>query len=476
MDFPGLEKAEHHGHKLQPSRDCQPGKVHLNAEYSSTEQAAHNSGPSVRQESDTVQNAPGSSRLAVVQILKDLLRYAEESSANVDTLADPLHSEKDAVLGSRDPESGAQQESASTSLSGAIGIDPTATTAIAHLVGGSPPSAFNAGFRHRNELLIGTSAPGSPDDPCQPFAACSHGPTQKVRIMSEEEMASENDARSSSRPKWTIRRGAELLLNCWTILWQQRSGAGKGLCKWKIDDNDRRNLQLKLVDALLSGQPDDYLDEHIRDDIRAIVCWVALIGLRLNDLYCSMTVIQTDILPNDVNPIPPMAQVEVLIECLWACNVCKHAQVGKVLEMCYKRRVLTQPNFDDPPPYVGSRLILQIHVFAVRIALYLVSILFKHALPEVIISEDLDKIWITTLSTLEVDMRQDAPKAAFDVGSRPFFAIDDLNLRDLQKFGHLQIRWTYNWDEHLRLQINDQSRLLHLYWFQPGLSLFFTET
>ncbi|KAI4256821.1 MAG: hypothetical protein L6R42_006008 [Xanthoria sp. 1 TBL-2021] len=58
----------------------------------------------------------------------------------------------------------------------------------------------------------------------------------------------------------------------------------------------------------------------------------------------------------------------------------------------------------------------------------------------------------------------------FDAGREPFLAVSDLNLKDLQEIGRLQIQWTSYWDEHLEVETKRSVSVLKLYWFPTGLS------
>ncbi|KAL8998918.1 MAG: hypothetical protein Q9169_002137 [Polycauliona sp. 2 TL-2023] len=93
--------------------------------------------------------------------------------------------------------------------------------------------------------------------------------------------------------------------------------------------------------------------------------------------------------------------------------------------------------------------------------------------PELRTDEDLNMAWSSPLPMAEKQMRYRERAVKVDVGSDPFFGIHDLNLRDLQEIGRLQIEWTDYWDEHLRIQTDSWGAILKLYWFSPDLSRYF---
>ncbi|KAL8938326.1 MAG: hypothetical protein Q9216_003949 [Gyalolechia sp. 2 TL-2023] len=301
-----------------------------------------------------------------------------------------------------------------------------------------------------------------------------HGPHVKIRVMNDLVIQVSESTRRNVREEWKSGCSSDRLLDCWKHIWRHEGSAPTGLSRWACDDAKRQKLQLDLIDAIVSGRPAPFFLWIMDKDFRAIACWISLIGIRLNDLYRFTKPSDVQTLPHSLQPISPVAQVEVLIEYLWASNGPDDPVLGKVLENCYRRGVLMQPPFDDPPDFISSKTELKGHVYAVRVAVYLVNLLFKHNIPRIRPHEDLDSIWLTPVHEIEKDMRQTIATSQRVGGGNPFFSVSDLNFRDLRGIGHLRLIWTPYWDEHLKLDNNDDSYVLYLYWFHHDLSSYFS--
>lgn len=475
MDKSVLGATDSPAHKSPLGKGSLTEPAHSNTGPRNSDQTAALSEPFPTQKIEDAGSPSQHSRSTVEDLLESLLKIVKKHQSQQDVLADPEQANEAAALGSTDRDLELLIEPETIDNSDVFGHSPAALEALEKAFDKLSP--VNLGrFRHPSKHSMSDRENGIQYEPCLVFGACPHGPKKKIRIMNDAEIQSENQIRRSARTKWKVKEGSEHLLDSWKVLWQHSPKSTQGLFEWPCEDTKRQDLQLNLIDALTSGQPEDYIDRTVRKDFRAIACWVGLIGIRLHDVYRPAPILNTGIVPNSINPISPITQIEVLIECLWACNMCKNATVGKVLEMCYKRKVFMQSSFEDPPYYVGSRMILLVHIQAIRVALYMVNLLFKHNVPKVTIDEDVDEIWKTRLSQVELRMRQNPRTPRSDRWEGEFFSINDFNLRDLQRLGQLQIMWTCHWDEHLQLQIKDESHILLLYWFQPGLSWYFTET
>lgn len=427
-------------------------------------------------------NIPGSSIVAghdrlgpflrpiLEQLLEALNSIIRKDQSQINAQA---ASEEAAVLGSIDADEGSQSKFATNHLPDYLGNNPDAVVAIEQAFLRQPASS--TGFHHQIRPCLNVHENSDGVDPCLRFGACNHGPRKRVRVMANSEMEAEKDIRRTARKKWMGKGIPGYLLDSWKPLWQHEGDEEYGLFQWSCEDLRRQELQLDLVDAMTSGRPDYDVHRFMRKDFRSIACWISLIGLRLHDRYRVLRPANTSIISESINPISPLTQIEILIECLWACNTCKETQVGKVLEICYRRHILVQPDFNDEPLFVSSRVTLLIHVFAVRVSLYLFNILFKHELPSIDLDENLDELWTTKLSNLEVSMRRAVETSRFDLGNAPFFHTADINLENLQMLGNVQVRWTCHWDEHLKLEIKKYP-VLYLYWFQPSLSYYLSET
>ena len=296
--------------------------------------------------------------------------------------------------------------------------------------------------------------------------------TDNFRIMSDSEIEAENKTRRLVREQWRSDEKAVYLEDTWRHLWEPKTGVDAGLFQWSCSDEKRRSLQLDLVDALNAQSQIVIVKLYMSRDFRSIASWVSLIGLRLNEVFRSFS---------DSAGISPMTQIEVLIECLWCCNsfsptaeiqqTFQGPTVGDVLSACYRRRILMQPTVDG----LFRTIILREHLQHVRIAIYLLNILFKHKLPRFKKKADLDETWHMLLSSVEASLRS-VPNVSETVeGTETFFRLDDLNIRDLQSLGHLQLRWTCYWDEHLQLETGSTGNILKIYWFQPSLAQYLVQ-
>ncbi|KAL8676045.1 MAG: hypothetical protein Q9186_007394 [Xanthomendoza sp. 1 TL-2023] len=296
------------------------------------------------------------------------------------------------------------------------------------------------------------------EPPLQPKQTVTESRSYKsgIDLMTREAIEAENERRKEIRQKWRGTENLEHIEDPW-----------KELFRWPCTDEERKELQAELVDAL-SSAPMKRRDMFLADGLRAMACWISLIGLRLKELY------ELHGFPGPTGnadmPSYAVTQIRILIECIWMCNVDKATEIGAVLRSCYRRRVLPQPSFDNESNSRSSRLILRRQIRAVRTAVFLVNILHKHDVVRLAVSDELDKDWSMPIAKAEQRLRFERRMVEVDVGKSPFLNVGDLNLLDLQKFGKLQIRWTEHWDEHLELATTDSSNVLKLYWFSPSLS------
>ncbi|KAL8660893.1 MAG: hypothetical protein Q9202_006125 [Teloschistes flavicans] len=288
---------------------------------------------------------------------------------------------------------------------------------------------------------------------------------RKVNPMSEQEIGGEDEWRMRIREKWRSGdwKSTEFIEDPWAALWEKRPDASRGLFLWSCSDEERKELQFDLIDALNSAPVHEDWPSR---GLRAISSWISLIGLRLNDFYLKHWFPTQEQSADEIDS--PIKQVRVLIECIWTCNKSREATIGNVLESCYRRSVLRQPIFTDGLETKYSVYLLRKHLRAVRLSIHLVSILYRHNFPEIKKDEDLSSAWSTSISDAEVKMRPEQPSVEIDRGKQPFLAVGDLNVRDLQTIGQLRIQWTPYWDEHLQLETLWTKNILKLYWFSPN--------
>ncbi|KAL8660895.1 MAG: hypothetical protein Q9202_006127 [Teloschistes flavicans] len=306
-----------------------------------------------------------------------------------------------------------------------------------------------------------TSLPGVPAE--------NHLPTlqykRRITPLTEAEIKLNNEDRRALRKMWNRSEESDYIEDPWKGIWEKDVEGHRGLAQWECDPEKRKLLLYELVDALSAGS---IHERYVKAGLRAVICWIALIGLRLDDLY----LLHGSPGAADSEDVcdSPLTQIQVLIEYIWACNASRSATIGDVLTLCYRRHVLYQPDFDTDTEADRSILTVRAHVQAVRIAIYLLNILYKHEFPSSD-EQDLDDAWVATVATVEANMRSETPEVP--ERDESFLTIGDLNLKDLQNIGQLQIRWTPYWDEHLEIVSNRLSNTLKLYWFCPILTRYF---
>ena len=218
----------------------------------------------------------------------------------------------------------------------------------------------------------------------------NRGIAQDVEVWSESDIRTEDERRRAIRQEWRTSEDNHCLEDCWKHLWQPKSGVDKGLFQWSCSDARRQSLQLRLADALNANSSIIVVGLYMQRDFRAIAPWISQIGLRLNELY--RTIYQGA-------SLSPMAQIEILIECIWCCNSFRtelgdkqnnqSPRIGDVLSACYRRRILEAPNQNPLLDYI----ILREHYQHVRTAIYLISLLYKYQLLKIHRLEDLEETW-----------------------------------------------------------------------------------
>lgn len=280
----------------------------------------------------------------------------------------------------------------------------------------------------------------------------------KVKLMAHEEIEKEKEQRQSCRSKWQGEVGWKHLEDPWKNLRR----ANGPLFDPSLDEQ-RKNLQLELIDAIFSVTGDSFLDNYFSRGLPAISCWIGLIGLRLIDI--------------NVESRMAFRSIQVLIECIWVCSSSPTARVCDVLESCFKRRVLPQPRFDTTADAAQSISLVKAYLNAVRVAIYLLNIMSKHRDPRIYYDEGMiNKAWSMTVSETEKDMRVDTQEMETDPGKGPFYRVSDFGLQHLQEIGQVDIEWASSWDEHLELKTKGHRTILKLYWFSPTLARFFQIT
>lgn len=304
------------------------------------------------------------------------------------------------------------------------------------------------------------------------YSMCDISYKTKITVVSETEVEAENQIRRSIRREWRSDGTNAGLEDCWKCLWEPKPGVDAGLFQWTYPEEKRKGLQLDLIDALNAQSHVAAVTLYMRRDFGSIATWIGLIGLRLNDEYRNF---------HHTRGITPATQIEVLIECLWSCNdfspklnIPQQLQgptIGDVLSSCYRRGVLVQPTGDGA---VGATILREQYLH-VRKAIYLINILYAHRRPIYKEDDGLHETWNLLLSSVEASMRQSPSNPELEKGKDTFFRIDDFNLKDLQSLGHLQLQWTYYWDEHLQLETRPTGNVLKIYWFQPSLARYLVQ-
>ncbi|KAL8711504.1 MAG: hypothetical protein Q9220_004162 [cf. Caloplaca sp. 1 TL-2023] len=294
---------------------------------------------------------------------------------------------------------------------------------------------------------------------------------QKITPMGRAELDADKDCRKAVRQAWRRSNQLEYIEDPWNELQRRTNGdSGKLLHEGWCSDTERRDLQLDLVDALSSVRAASHLKRYMPQGIRATSCWISLVGLRLAEIYGEMSTEYWNPADHLVEITSPFKQLQILVECIWTCQISEPAKVGDVLISCYRRRILQQPNFDGSSHVTGSTSVLRGHIRAVFHSLYLINVLYKHDVSLLKVTIPLDEAWYMLLSVAETRLRHPPQVCDVDMGPNPFLTVSDLNLRDLQVIGRLQVRWTAYWDEHLELERNESLTFIKIYWFSAGPS------
>ena len=309
-------------------------------------------------------------------------------------------------------------------------------------------------------------------------------PWTRVERMSDSEIKAEDGYRRLGRSDWRHSDEMAFLEDSWKHIWEPSVGVDKGLFQWPCSEETRKHLQLDLADALNANNRIVAFNTNMRQlprDYRAISTLISLIGLRLNEQYRSYHLIPE---------LGPVKQIQILIECIWACNAFDPStstaqgyregpRLSNVLLACYRRGILNRPEqgFDD----LVTTHYLQKQCQNVRRALHLINLLSKHHISLLLPMgnlKDAQGVWDMPLPDVETATttplttpRPSEPREGPDV----FLRIDDFNLRDLQILGHLQIQWTSYWDEHLQLETSSTTNVLKIFWFQPKLARYIVE-
>ncbi|KAL8778872.1 MAG: hypothetical protein Q9194_001752 [Teloschistes cf. exilis] len=202
---------------------------------------------------------------------------------------------------------------------------------------GTDISGSNSGGQQAPQVQIQDLQPQVQDPQAQvqewsKFDTLPSGYRQKVGQMTDAEIKAEKEDRKKIRGKWRLFEEYGYIEDPWKPLWEQRRE--KGLHRWPCSEDDRKAFQLAIIDALNSSP---FHVKWIRRGIRAMSCWISLIGLRLNELNSIHKTPGPRLHGNETDS--PIVLIKVLIECTWTCNractISRTATTGGVLESCY---------------------------------------------------------------------------------------------------------------------------------------------
>ncbi|KAL8645083.1 MAG: hypothetical protein Q9226_007461 [Calogaya cf. arnoldii] len=279
------------------------------------------------------------------------------------------------------------------------------------------------------------------------------GYQRRIEVMTQDRIEDQNMHRREIRGKWRRSEDWEYLEDPWKNIRR-----GNERLFDESADEQRKALQLELIDAIFSAPRDKPLGQYLDLGLPAIICWVSLVGLRLSAFASTHD--------------SAVLFAQILIECVWACNVSSSAKISDVLESCYRRDLLDNPYCDGTPYPENSRMVRK-YIKAVRISIFSLKVLYKHTAPLLDFTEDLNVAWSMPVSQVEERMRVQRYVADSDVERRSFYNVDDFGLEHLQKTGQLEMLWTSYWDEHLELGMKGHAMTLKLYWFCPSLARYF---
>lgn len=399
--------------------------------------------------------------------LPGLLQQQLEDTSDAYELTDVASNEDDTEAGAQEDVNG--QSSSRFDINNRRDRNQIATSQLAH-----ESSLKGAWQTLLDETSLNKTAASPKASPIQQAAsntASTSGYKQIVQVMDEKDLEIQNMCRNAVRQRW---RGSSTLQDIedpWKALLRRTDTVAERLFNdaW-CSDEQRKNLQLELSDALSFAAKDTRLDSFATGGFRAISCWISLMGVRLCKIYSSMPYASWKPSDKYTESSSPFKQAQVLVECIWACNVSRSAKVADVLKSCYERRIFRQPDFGTGSEPKSSVLNIRAQIRAVRIAVYLVNILYRHDESLLYTVGDLVEAWEMPISVVEESLRQSPPNPANDGDEGCYFSVRDLNLKNLERVGKLEIRWTTYWDEHLELERDESANILKLYWFSPSLS------
>ncbi|KAL8838978.1 MAG: hypothetical protein Q9176_004784 [Flavoplaca citrina] len=152
--------------------------------------------------------------------------------------------------------------------------------------------------------------PQDPPQSCKPVLEY----TRRVAKMSEKDIKAENEGRRIFREKWRVGQDTSYLEDSWQHLWRRnRSDAEPLFCG--CTDEERKGLQLDLIDALYFIPNANNFRLIPWRGLRTLSCWVSLIGLRLSEI-CGNSPYTPKNHSSGTDSCPAFKMVEILIECL----------------------------------------------------------------------------------------------------------------------------------------------------------------
>ena len=166
---------------------------------------------------------------------------------------------------------------------------------------------------------------------------------------------------------------------------------------------------------------------------------------------------------------PSKERFGVLVHCVLAINNFG-TRIGRILESCYRARVLTQPSTLEPAEYLEQVLLVLECSIILNPTLALERPMYGNPYWRLKLTEalsrrnSLDEVLGLKIHDLHHILHSLYSKPSFlDSADGTTLRIDDLNVRTLTAIGGLSIKWTEILEDHLRLDLTQ--RTLYIAWF-----------
>jgi hypothetical protein len=166
---------------------------------------------------------------------------------------------------------------------------------------------------------------------------------------------------------------------------------------------------------------------------------------------------------------PSKARFGVMVHCVLAISNFG-TRIGRILESCYRARVLTQPSRSEPSEYLEHILLVVESSIILNPTLALDRPMYGNPYWRLRVTEvisrrkSLDEVLGLKIYDFHHILHALYSKpSSLDPASGTTLRIDDLNIKILTTIGRLSIKWTDILEDHLRLDLTQ--RTIYIAWF-----------